>query len=40
MELKASEKTHKELNDILSSVLGKQNMEEGIDVRDVVCSHV
>ena len=32
MELEASEKTHKELNDILSSMLTKENMEEGIDV--------
>lgn len=32
MELEASEKAHKELNDILSSMLSRENMEEGIDV--------
>lgn len=32
MELEASEKAHKDLNDILSSMLSRENMEEGIDV--------
>lgn len=36
MELEASEKTHKEMNDILSSMLTRENMEEGIDVIDLM----
>lgn len=36
MELEASEKTHKEINDILSSMLTRENMEEGIDVIDLM----
>ncbi|KAK8826873.1 hypothetical protein AV274_5269 [Blastocystis sp. ATCC 50177/Nand II] len=32
MELEASEKAHKDLNDILSSMLSRENMEEGIDL--------